>query len=256
MDLPGIVTDLYAEGSELESMVRELPEAHWSRDTPAHGWTIAHQIAHLAWTDEVALLAITDPETFRAQKAQLATLVDAQADAGAAQAPTQLLERWRGARSALAQALLACPAGSRLAWIGPPMSVASMASARLMETWAHGQDVADALGLLRRPTQRLRHVADLGVRTRDYAFERNGRRPPPEPFRVELVAPSGQTWTWGPASADQRVSGPALDFCLRVTQRRGREQLDLVATGVQARQWLEIAQAFAGSPAPSSGGPA
>jgi uncharacterized protein (TIGR03084 family) len=126
------------------------------------------------------------------------------------------------------------------------MSVASMATARLMETWAHGLDVADALGLPPSVSPRLRHVAHIGVRTRDYAFLQHGLPVPAEPFRVELAAPDGTTWSWGPEDAAQRVSGSALDFCLRVTRRRHRDDLALQATGPEADRWLDVAQAFAG----------
>ena len=125
-----------------------------------------------------------------------------------------------------------------------------MATARLMETWAHGQDVADALGVDRPATARLRNVAHIGVRTRDFAYAIRGLTPPAEPFRVELTAPDGSAWTWGPDDAAQRVNGPALDFCLLVTQRRHRDELALRATGPDADTWLEIAQAFAGAPGP------
>jgi uncharacterized protein (TIGR03084 family) len=130
------------------------------------------------------------------------------------------------------------------------MSAASMATARLMETWAHGLDVADALGVTRRPTARLRSIAHIGVRTRDFAFVIHGLAPPAEPFLVELRAPSGEVWSWGPADAAQRVSGSAEDFCCLVTQRRALTALDITAEGEDARHWLRIAQAFAGPPGP------
>jgi len=126
------------------------------------------------------------------------------------------------------------------------MSAMSHATARLMETWAHGQDVYDALAANREDSARLRHIAHLGVRTRNFAFGVHGLEPPAEEFRVVLTAPSGAVWTWGPEDAAQTVSGPAYDFCLRVTQRRHRDDLDLVATGPDADRWLDIAQAFAG----------
>jgi uncharacterized protein (TIGR03084 family) len=134
-----------------------------------------------------------------------------------------------------------------------------MATARLMETWAHGVDVTDALRLPPSASPRLRHVVHLGVRTRDFAFGRHGLPAPVDPFRVELTAPDGETWAWGPEDAGQRVTGPALDFCLRVTQRRHRDDLRLRATGPDADRWLDVAQAFAGDPGagrpPSGGGP-
>jgi uncharacterized protein (TIGR03084 family) len=146
--------------------------------------------------------------------------------------------------------LLAVADGRKLPWFGPPMSAASMATARLMETWAHGLDVADALGVKRPATARLKSIAHIGVRTRDFAFSINGLTPPVDPFRVELRAPNGSTWDWGPADAGQRVTGTAEDFCMLVTQRRPRADLDVHAVGADAETWLGIAQAFAGPPGP------
>jgi uncharacterized protein (TIGR03084 family) len=117
-----------------------------------------------------------------------------------------------------------------------------------METWAHGQDVADALGVTRVPSDRLRHVAHIGVGARTFSYLANGLEVPTELVRVELTAPGGTVWTWGPADAANRVNGPALDFCLVVTQRRHRDDTALEATGPLADQWLSIAQAFAGPP--------
>jgi uncharacterized protein (TIGR03084 family) len=131
------------------------------------------------------------------------------------------------------------------------MSAASMATARLMETWAHGQDVADALGAVRTPTARLRHVAWIGIRARDYAYAVRGLQPPAEPFRVELTAPDGaDMWAYGPRDAAQRITGPALDFCLLVTQRAHRDDLAVRAEGADADTWLSLAQAFAGPAGP------
>ena len=252
--LAELLADLADEGASLEALVADLTEAEWGRPTPAAGWTVAHQIAHLAWTDDVATLAATDPDAFAAELQaalpRIATYVDDAAAERATLPPAELLDGWRAGRAALATALAAVPAGTKVPWFGPPMSAASLATARLMETWAHGEDVAEALDLRRVPTDRLRLVAHIGVRTRDFAFAINDRTPPAEPFRVELVAPSGDVWTWGPADATQRVTGPALDFCLRVTQRRHRDDLALVAVGPDADVWLSIAQAFAGPPGP------
>ncbi|CAM5479802.1 TIGR03084 family metal-binding protein [Streptomyces aurantiogriseus] len=244
--------DLHRESEELDAIVGELAEEQWALATPAAGWTIAHQIAHLAWTDRAALLAVTDHDAFarEVEKALAAPgdFVDNGAEEGAGKPPAQLLADWRAGREALQDALRAAPAGSRFPWYGPPMSVASMATARLMETWAHGLDVADALGVVPEPTDRLRHIVRLGVRTRDFAFGVHGLPAPFEEFRVELRAPSGELWTYGPEDATDRVTGPALDFCLLVTQRAHRADLSLRAEGPDADRWLDIAQAFAGPP--------
>jgi uncharacterized protein (TIGR03084 family) len=251
-ELAPLLADLRAESDALDGVVAELEETAWLGRTPAEGWTIAHQIAHLAWTDEQALMAASDPEGFARAAAgtgpDLSAGVDEAADSGATDAPEQLLRRWRRGREALADRLAALPDGARLPWFGPPMSAASMATARLMETWAHGLDVTDALHHPPSVSGRLRHVAHIGVRTRDFAFAQHGLPAPGEAFRVELTAPDGSAWTWGPEDAAQRVTGPALDFCLRVTRRRHRADLALEATGPDADRWLDIAQAFAGPP--------
>jgi uncharacterized protein (TIGR03084 family) len=257
-DLTFVLADLQAEAAELDALVAGLPAAGWATPTPAAGWTVAHQIAHLAWTDQAAVLAIADPARFAAELSSAlsagATMVDdAAADAVRSRPPEQLLADWRAGREALADALRSVPDGGRIAWFGPPMSATTMATARLMECWAHGLDVAEALGATRTPTARLRHVAHLGVRTRDFAFAVHGLTPPDEPFHVELTAPDGASWVWGPHDARQSVTGPALDFCLRVTQRRRRAELSLVAVGPDADRWLDIAQAFAGPPGPGDG---
>lgn len=249
-----VLDDLRSESDELDRLVGELSADDWARPTPAPRWSIAHQIAHLAWTDAAALLAVTDAEAFAAEteKAFAApySFVDEGAEQGAAQPPAELLARWREGREQLQKALRAAPPGSRFPWYGPPMSVASTATGRLMETWAHGQDIADALGAVREPTDRLRHVAYIGVRARDYAFGVRSLTPPTAPIRVDLTAPGGEVWTYGPADAEQKVSGPALDFCLLVTQRANRADLAVRADGEDADRWLDIAQAFAGPAGP------
>jgi uncharacterized protein (TIGR03084 family) len=245
-----VLADLSAECAELDALVAPLDDAGWAQETPAPGWTIAHQIAHLAWTDDAAVLAATDAEEFgrqvQAAIAEFDTFVDRAAETGAAKPPAEILAGWRAGRARLGEVLTAVPAGAKIPWFGPSMSPMSMATARLMETWAHGQDVADTLGVDRPVTDRIRHVAHIGVRARNYAYLIRDEAVPAEEFRVELVGPSGDLWTWGPADATQRVSGPALDLCLLVTQRRHRDDLALSAEGADADHWLDIAQSFAG----------
>ena len=116
---------------------------------------------------------------------------------------SHLLARWRDGRAALAQALLGLPSGEKVLWYGTAMSPASMATARIMETWAHGLDVADALGVHREPTARLRNIAHLGHRTLGFSFLAHGRELPTQPVRLELTAPDGTLWTFGPGGRHQ-----------------------------------------------------
>jgi uncharacterized protein (TIGR03084 family) len=251
---------LAAEGDILERLVRGLDEEAWASPTPAAGWTVAHQIAHLAWTDEAASASLaTPPETGdgpftdyrRRFDADPSGHVDATAADGAAAPPAELLERWCTSRARLDRDLRSAAAGTpgRCLWFGPPMGLRSMATARLMETWAHGQDVADTLGVRRPTSPGLRDICHLGVVTRDFAYRNNSLTPPTGQFRVDLHSPDGLRWTWGPDDdAVGTVRGPALDFCLLVTQRREVGDLDLEFVGDEARRWAGIAQAFAGPP--------
>ncbi|MCV7174241.1 TIGR03084 family metal-binding protein [Mycolicibacterium sphagni] len=247
-----IVDDLRDESDALDALVAPLDPLGWAQPTPAPGWTVAHQIAHLLWTDRVAWLSITDEPAFGEQLTAAHEdplgFVDKAAEELALTPPDRLLAQWRDTRTQLHTALRGVAEGRKLLWFGPPMSAASMATARLMETWAHGLDVADALGAAVAPSSRLKSIAHLGVRTRDFAFSVHGLTPPAEPFHVDLTAPDGTHWTWGPHDAGQRVTGSAVDFCCLVTQRRPRAELDVIADGTDAARWLEIAQAFAGPP--------
>ena len=248
--LESVLADLAAEGDRLEAVVAPLPEDSWQLPTPADGWDVATQVAHLAWTDEAATAAATDKEAWDALVLEALAdpehAVDKHALAGGAVEPSALLRRWRAGRSRLADVLRAYPEGQRMPWYGPPMSATSMATARFMETWAHSLDVYAALGVEPEVSDRVRHVAHLGVRTRRFAFAvRDETAPDTEP-RVELTAPSGELWTWGPEEAAETVSGPAYEFCLLVTQRIHRGDTALVATGPGADRWLDIAQCFAG----------
>jgi enediyne biosynthesis protein E11 len=251
-----VLADLTAEGDDADRLVAGLSAAQWELPTAAPGWTVAHQIAHLASGDRLVRLAATDPGAFEARMAGLRAQLGNDLDAVVGKllteclggTPTETLARWRAERAAAHDVLAAVPAGQKLPWLMGAMSAASLATSRIMELFAHAQDIADGLGVTRTPTDRIRHVAWFGVRTRDLSFMARGLAPPTEEFRVELTAPSGGLWAYGPPGAGQRVTGPAADFCLLVTRRRHRDDLTLTATGPDADHWLDIAQAYLGPP--------
>ena len=250
-DLDALARDLADEQASLDGLVASIDDTTWRRQTPAAGWTVLDQIAHLAYFDRSAATAILDPDAFRAS---LESLADA-ALAGdldeltlgpwRAAGPAAVLEGWREARSSLAEAAKSLDPAARVPWYGPSMSAASFLTARLMETWAHGTDVAYALGARLAATDRLVHVARLGVITRGWSYAVRGETMPEGRVRVTLTSPSGATWTWGDEDAEDSVTGPAEDFCLVVTQRRHLDDTAL-ETGELARHWLIRAQAFAG----------
>jgi uncharacterized protein (TIGR03084 family) len=231
-------------------MVAGLDAGQWAAPTPAPGWTIAHQIAHLAATFRMAGLAASDPSAFTAMTARLSDDFDTNVRHALGQfladPPDVLVQRWRAERATASKALAAVPPDQTVPWLVNPLPPAVLASAGMMELFGHGQDIADALGIARERTDRLRHLAAFGVRTRDFGYLARGLQPPAEEFRFELTAPSGQRWDFGPAGAAQRVSGPVVDFCLLVTRRRHHADLALVASGSEAQRWLDIAQAYRG----------
>ena len=256
--LEQVLADLDALGDQLAGVLEGRPEDHWRTPTPADGWDVATSIAHLAWTDECAVLAAQAHEGEQGKAAWDALVLEAMGDpdgfvdaaalAGGSIPPQNLLDRWHSSRRDLAAALRAVPDGVRLPWFGPPMSPTSMATARYMETWAHGQDVHDALGVSPQPAPGLQHVCHLGVRTRGFSFANAGEPVPEADVRVELAAPDGEIWTWGAEDAADKVTATARDFALLVTQRRHLDDLDVRAVGAVAEAWVRIAQAFAGPP--------
>jgi uncharacterized protein (TIGR03084 family) len=243
-----ICDDLAAEHSDLDAVLAPLDEPAWSTPTPSPGWSIRDQISHLWFFDQRAVMAMTDPEAFAADVQWLIANggTDASVEAGRQIDAIDLLARWREDRARLLEVAATVDPSTRIVWYGPPMGARSFITARLMETWAHGQDVADALGVVRTPTARLRHVAHLGVRARPFSYAVNERPMPEVDVAVRLTAPDGDQWEWGTPDAPAVVSGPALDFCLVVTQRRHVSDTALEMRGQAATEWMSIAQAFAG----------
>jgi uncharacterized protein (TIGR03084 family) len=251
-DIASLGRDALAEHDDLRAILTGIPEEDWDRPTPAAGWTIRDQLSHLAYFDGAARLSMVDPDAFRAARAEavadIEKFVDATLAYGRGIPGAELLDRFAEERRSLVEAARGVADGVRIPWFGPDMSVASSVTARIMETWAHGQDVADALGVVRRPTDRLRHVCDIGIRARPFSYRSRGLEPPDTPLRVELTAPDGSLWEWGPPDATDRVRGPALDFALVVTQRRLLADTAVEAEGDDATTWIAFAQAFAGHP--------
>jgi uncharacterized protein (TIGR03084 family) len=259
VQVDAICTDLAAEHAALDVIVAGLDDEEWETPTPAEPWAVRHQIGHLTFYDRTATRAIVDPEGFNAW---LATAMDdpgtymVEADGiGIALTGGALLDTWREGRAALLDALRPLDPAHRIPWYGPPMSARSFATARLMETWAHGQDVVDGLRAAghadvdRPATARLRNIAHLGVVTRGWSYRVRLLEPPAEEVRVALTPPDGgDEWTWGDESAPASITGPAVDWCLVVTQRRHPADTALVAHGAAAEGWLAVAQAFAGPP--------
>ena len=218
-----VCKDLAGEQQELDAIVANLDEAGWATMTPSEGWDIKEQIRHLAYYENRANLAASDPKAFKQWLEEMLqdpnTMTRHVQTTGKGLTAAETLKWWREERRAL-----------------------------LVETWAHGQDIVDALGIRRKPTERLRHIAHLGVSTLGWSYSNRKMQVPVTPVRVELTGPSGDIWSWGPEEAKDKVKGPAEDFCLVVVQRRHVADTDLIISGETAQQWMSIAQAYAGPP--------
>lgn len=247
-----LLDDVRMEAQELIDVLSGLTAEQWRLPTPARGWDIHDQAVHLAFFDDLAGLAFTDPAEFGRRSATVMASgqdwVDLISHSRRDIDQHQLVAWFEQARTQLLRVLADVGPTARCEWLGPPMSAASSATARLMETWAHAQDCYDTLGRPHPPTDRISHVCRLGVVTRRFAYQLNGLPAPADDVRVELVAQDGSLLTWGPADATGRISGSATDFALVVTQRRHPADTDLRASAGAAAHWLTIAQAYAGKP--------
>ena len=260
MDVSEVLDDLLAEQAALDAVVAGLSDEQFALPTPSPRWSVADQIGHLTYFDGTALLAITDPDGFTT--ALHALLESAKGgDEGVdgfvlgpsrATGPSDVVAAWRSNRAALAEAAATLTNDQRVPWYGPSMGSKSFLTARLMEVWAHGQDIVDTVGAHRPATDRLRHVAQLGSITRKWSYLNRGMEVPEGDVAVVLTSPSGQTWTYGDDVDGNRITGPAEDFCLVTTQRRNIADTALVVEGERAREWMSLAQAFAG---PATDGP-
>jgi len=257
--LPELLGDLDDEYGELRAAIADLSDLdpRWDLATPAAGWAVRDQISHLAYFDDAGRMAMVDPDAFAGLVEEFLAItgdpMEVHLAMGRAMGGHELLGWWDGAHRRMVETFASADPSARVPWFGPPMGTLSFVSARLMETWAHGQDVCDALGVERTPTARLRHIAHIGVRARPFSYVVRGMDVPPGRIDVAVTAPDGGEWRWeigdaadgGPVAT---VTGTALDFCLVVTQRRNVADTGLVVQGDLAEEWISIAQAFAGPP--------
>jgi enediyne biosynthesis protein E11 len=244
------VADLTSEAEAIDELVTGIEEADWARPTPAPGWTVADQVAHLTFIFRLAGTAVSDPELFASMAAaaqqNFTAAVNGALHEFRGDPPEVLFGKWQAERDSAIKALATVAPNQIVPWLVRPLPPAVLACAGIMECFAHGQDIADALGVTRERTNRLWHLAWFATLTWDFGYQSRGLTPPDVQFRYELTAPSGELWEFGPADAEQKITGPATDFCLLVTRRRHRDDLAVTATGADADRWLDIAQAYRG----------
>lgn len=253
--MKNICSDLEKQYLELENLVAGRDEAQCRLETPFFNWTIFDEVGHIAFFDHEALLAIEETDRFKQRANGVAEVILTGGSMPAytnqllgLDSPASLLTLWRETRTRLLQRLGKMAAGDRVPWYGPDMSARSFTTARLMETWAHSQDVFDTLRVKRKNSAGLRHVAHIGVITFGWSFIVRGLPVPDFKPCVKLTGPDGESWDWGETKAPERVWGSAEEFCLVATQRRHVADTSLQWEGPTVEKWLTIAQAFAGAP--------
>mgnify|MGYP001094328762 CR=1 FL=1 len=249
-DLANIVADLRTEGDEHYQFLLTLDEADWSRATAFKSWTVNDVVAHLYFGDYLGVTSHRDGQAFKRFMSEVQ-------NSGLALAEftrqwlenlngVEMLERWRGLFLEMCELFAASDPGLRLTWAGPDMGIQMFATARLMETWAHSWAIYDLLGISRKQDDRIKHIATIGVKTYQWTFINRGSMPPGPTPHISLRAPSGELWEWNTKQEDNKISGEAVEFCQVVTQVRNIADTKLSLTGESAKQWMAIAQCFAG----------
>jgi len=247
--------DFRDESEALYGVLATLSDADFARQTQFKGWTIHDVVSHLHAWNWAADLSLADPEAFAKLRNNLLAELGSGRRLRAIQSDwldgaknRARVEQWREFYLAMTERFLAADPKKRVAWAGPDMSVRSSISARLMETWAHSQEAYDLLGRECVHTDRIKNIADLGVRTFGWAYVNRGRPVPAPVPQVRLTAPSGALWTWNEEETANRVEGSAVDFCKVVTQTRNVADTALRVSGPTATDWMTIVQCFAGPP--------
>jgi uncharacterized protein (TIGR03084 family) len=246
-----ILKDLKAEQEYLDQFLSTLTEAQWHLPTPAEGWTVRDSLSHIAHIDEVATALMRGDTTPLGIAAKvLGKFTEIGVEKGRGMKCSQLILWWREARSRMMEELAKCDPKQRIPWFARPMGAKAFATARLMETWAHGLDCFDAVGIGPEDKDRLRHVALLAYMARSFAYQVNGLSMPDTPLRLELFLPSGQLWAMGEENAANRIRGKAGEFCRVAVRRRHWKDMSLEVKGDEAKRFIEIVQTYAGPPGP------
>ncbi len=247
--------DFYQECLALRQLLEGRDEADYQRETGFKSWTISRVLNHLTVWNRAVLWSLQDKEKFSAMTAEVMagmkqgkTLAEMESALLAEVTAAETFGRWWTSCEQVAAEFAKVEPSLRLPWVGVEMSARSSISARLMETWAHGQAIYDELGAVRQNTDRINSIVVLGVNTYGWSFKNRGQRPPEPPPHLRLRAPSGAVWTFNEPSDQERIDGLAEEFCQVVTQTRNIADTQLKVTGPNAQRWMAQAQCFAGPP--------
>ena len=239
-----ILSDLVAEQQFLDQSLQRIPIKVWDLVTPNKPWTVRDTIAHLADFEELGADSIAGGDKIKEwqNSPDLEALKKKAIKKGRGMRPQDVIEWWRGGRAKVVEPLSHMNGDDRVDWIAGDMSARTFATFRLMETWMHGLDIYDTLGLEVEDTPRIRHISWLGWKTLPYAFKQAGEDY--EPVRIEVIGPGYAKWIYGPDDTDQLIKGSASDWARIVVRRIKPRDTRLKVTGEYAEKAVEVAKAW------------
>lgn len=254
--------DFRAESTALYELLNGRSNSEMAENTLFKKWTTNDVIQHLFYWNEMAALQIVDEAELMNRLKQVMEhkggMRGCERDHLSGLVGQDLLEAWHKDTHTTADVFANADPKQRLKWAGPDMSARSSITARLMETWAHGQEVYDHFGVHRQNKDRIKNIAVLGVNTFGWTYKARGENPPGELPYLALTSPSNEIWEFGTPSQTDKIVGLAEEFCQVVTQTRNIADTALEVTGVIAKDWMSKAQCFAGGaetpPAPGTRG--
>lgn len=247
--------DFLGETEALASLLERLEGEIWDQPTRFKGWTPNDILVHLHFWNRMVDLSLTAPEEFASVAGSVAEALSkgslrAVENARVPERGPELRALWLETARAIAGRWADVDPRRRLPWVGPDMSARSSMTARLMETWAHGQAIFDLLEQPRPENDRIRNVVVLGVNAFGWSHRVNGWDVPDPMPELHLTAPSGAVWTFGGPDAENRITGSATEFAQVVTQTRNIADTALDVQGPVATRWMQSAQCFAGPQQP------
>jgi len=250
-----VVAALADQQAELTGILAPIGDADWQRPSRCEGWTVADVVLHLAQTNEMAIASVDGrmPEYLAEVGRSLAGSGPSNVDDGAAlmvanerdRPLADLKARWQTTVEEFLGRLKDADFHRRVTWVAGELSIRTLVTTRLAETWIHTGDVADGLDIELQPTDLLAHIARLAWRTLPYAFSRAGRDLS-GPVAFELRGPTGSDWTFEPDEpALTTIRGPGVELCLVAARRSDPSDTSLTGDGPDADAILELVRTYA-----------
>ena len=248
-----VITALAEQQGELSMLLRGSDGRGWARPSRCEGWSVADVVLHVAQTNELAIGsaqgrfvdAMTELTAGLATTADIDEGADLMVQRERGMGHDAILERFETKGRELVELLRATDPHRRVTWVAGELSIRTLATTRLAETWIHTGDVAQALGVELPVTERVRHIARLAWRTLPYAFARAGRTMR-GPVAFELVGPAGDAWRFTPDTpALTTVRGPGADLVLVAARRVDPKDTALDGDGPDVDAVLELVRTYA-----------